>query len=103
MGLKKERVMKRQRRVFSEAFKAEAVSAVVAGGKSAGQVAEALGVMAKSVRDWVEKAKVEQGGGGRLVAEERAELQRLRRELRTVTMERDFLKKAAAFFAKSTK
>ena len=95
--------MKRQRRMFSEAFKAEAVSAVIEGGKSAGQVAQALGVMAKSVRDWVEKANAEKGGSGRLTAEERLEMQRLRRELRMVTMERDFLKKAAAFFAKSQK
>jgi transposase len=38
-----------------------------------------------------------------LTSDERAEVTRLRRELRTVTMERDFLKKAAAFFARSGK
>ena len=38
---------------------------------------------------------------GPLTSEERAELARLRRELKTTTMERDFLRRAAAFFAKS--
>jgi len=36
-----------------------------------------------------------------MTSEGRAELGRLRRELKTVTMERDFLRKAATFFAKS--
>jgi transposase len=40
---------------------------------------------------------------GPLTSEERAENTRLRRELKTVTMERDFLRKAAAFFARSGK
>lgn len=94
--------MGRQRRVFSEAFKAEAVSGVVEGGKSAGRVARELAVSAKSVREWVERAAAVKSGHG-LTVDERAEFQRVKRELRMVTMERDFLKKAAAFFAKNQK
>jgi len=37
-----------------------------------------------------------------LTTEERAELTRLRRENRELRMERDILKKAAAFFAKES-
>lgn len=39
---------------------------------------------------------------GPLTTDERAELTRLRKELKRVEMERDFLKKAAAFFARET-
>ncbi len=47
------------------------------------------------------QAKVDagEGPGGALTSDEKAELRRLRREVRTLRMERDFLKKAAAFFA----
>ena len=38
-----------------------------------------------------------------MTSEEKAELRKLRREVRQLRMERDFLKKAAAFFAKESK
>jgi hypothetical protein len=55
-----------------------------------------------AVRDWVGQAEVDAGRGhpGALTTEEREELARLRREVRTSRMERDILKKATAFFAK---
>ena len=58
-----------------------------------------------AVRAWVKRAEVDekQDPNGPLTSNERAEVTRLRRELRTVTMERDFLRKAAAFFARSGK
>jgi transposase len=50
----------------------------------------------------VERAKADKGQGnpGALTTSEREELARLRKENRQLQMERDFLKKAAAFFAK---
>jgi transposase-like protein len=49
----------------------------------------------------VKKADIDDGKGpvDALTTEEREELRRLRRENRRLEMERDFLKKAAAFFA----
>jgi transposase len=64
-----------------------------------------LGLAETSVRAWVKRADIDERKDpqGPLTSEERAENSRLRRELKTVTMERDFLRKAAAFFARSGK
>jgi transposase len=66
------------------------------------QVARDLELTETSLRNWVKQAEIDEGRGqeGALTTEERDELRRLRREVRTLEMERDFLKKAAAFFAK---
>ncbi len=56
-----------------------------------------------ALRGWVERARVDRGKGGKpgaLTSPEREEFARLRRENRELKMERDILKKAAAFFAK---
>ena len=65
-------------------------------------MAKELDLTETSLRAWVVRAE-EQASGRGLSDAERQELQRLRRELRTVTMERDFLKQAAVFFAKTQK
>jgi transposase len=69
-------------------------------------VAWALGVDAQVLRRWHAQVAVDPAtafpGNGRAPAEE-AELQRLRREVVQLKAERDFLKKAAAFFAKDAK
>lgn len=96
---------KRKRRKFTAEYKAEVVKLINTSGKSVGQVAQELELTETSVRGWVKRAEIDErrDPNGPLTSEERAEVVRLRRELRTVTMERDFLKKAAAFFARSGK
>ena len=92
---------KRPRRSFTDDFKAEAVRLVLDEGKAVNRVAKDLDLTASALRVWVERARADrpQGKTG-LTSEERAELARLRKENRTLKMERDILKKAAAFFAK---
>jgi transposase len=63
-------------------------------------VSKDLGVSLESLRKWVNQAKVGAGERAGLTIEERAELSRLRRENRTLRMERNLLKKAGAFFAR---
>jgi transposase len=89
---------------YPEAFRADAVALVRRGGKSITEVAADLGVSGESLRKWVQQAKVDAGEGppGALSTEEREELRRLRRENKTLQMEREILKKAAAFFARET-
>lgn len=93
---------RRQRRVFSEEFKAGAVRLVLDEGKSAGSVARDLDLTESALRSWVEHARADRtkGKSGGLTTAEREELVRLRKEVRTLRVERDVLKKAAAFFAK---
>jgi transposase len=96
---------KRKRRRFTAEYKTEVVRLVETSGKSVGQVAKDLDLTETAVRGWVRQARIDQKQDprGPLTSEERAELTRLRREFKTVSMERDFLRKAAAFFARSGK
>ena len=93
---------KRARRKFTAEYKAEVVRLVRDGGKNLGQVSRDLGLTESAVRHWVKQSAVDagEGGTGALTTAERAELVALRREARTLRMEREILKKAAAFFAK---
>ena len=70
-------------------------------GKTIPQVARDLDLTESALRTWVERARADrtQGKTG-LTTVEREELARLRKENRELRMEREILKKAAAFFAK---
>ena len=93
---------KRPRRSFTDEFKAGAVRLVLDEGKTIPQVARDLDLTESSVRNWVERARADRGKGkpGVLTTAEKEELAALRKEVRKLRMERDILKKAAAFFAK---
>src|SRR2546429_3288085 len=86
---------KRKRRAFTREFKAQAVRIVRESGKSVGVVARELDLTETALRSWVRQAEIDAGRGapGALTTEEREELGRLRRENRTLRMERDILKK----------
>jgi len=95
---------RRTRRSFTEDYKAGAVRLVLDEGKTVAAAARDLGLTESSLRNWVEQARADRGKGkpGALTTEERAELSRLRKDVRELRMERDILKKAAAFFAKES-
>jgi transposase len=83
-------------------FRREAVALLKSSGKTVPQLASELGVSPQSLRNWSRQIDVDEGKAAGLTSDEREELRRLRRELRTVTEEREILKKAAAFFAKES-
>jgi transposase-like protein len=93
---------KRKRRTFTEEFKADAVRLCKAGGQSVGEVARSLDLTETSLRAWVRRAEIDAGKGtpDALTTVEREELSELRRRVKRLEMEREILKKAAAFFAK---
>lgn len=97
--------MSKKRRHFTDEFKAEVVALCRQGDRSSAQVARDLGLVESVVNRWVQKAEGRSPasppqGAGHLAANEREELARLRKENARLRMEREILKKAAAFFAK---
>ena len=93
----------RKRQRYTAAFKAEAVRLVVEGERTAAAVARDLGVRADLLRKW----KLEHLASGQIrePARELSDAERIRRlerELAVVRQERDFLKKATAFFARAS-
>ena len=89
-----------KRRRFSPEFKAEAVRLVTATDEPVSKIARDLGVTRASLQAWVDAARPQPRLP--LTEDERSELQRLRRDIRRVEMERDILKKATAFFARQS-
>jgi transposase len=95
---------RRQRRSFTPEFKAEAVALAQRSEKPISQIAKELDLTETALRAWIKHDEDQRAGRGEpLGASERAELLQLRKDLLRVTMERDFLKKAAAFFAKESR
>jgi transposase len=96
---------RRARRSFTDEFKAEAVRLIENEGKTIPQVARDLDLTESALRQWVERARADRGSGkpGMLTTAEREELAKLRKENRELRMEREILKKAAAFFARESK
>ena len=94
------------RRQFSREFKLEAVRLVKERGVSVAQVGRDLdvheNVLRKWIRDWVADPQHTFPGPG-VMKPEQAEIARLRKEVATLKMERDILKKAAAYFARESK
>jgi transposase len=96
--------MSRKRRSFTREFKAEAVRLVHSGRETA-EVSREIGVRMDTLRNWVNQAEGRAGmkpetvsGLGRRTEQEE-EIRKLRREVEVLKEEREFLKKAAAYFA----
>jgi transposase len=84
-------------------FKLEAVR-LVKGGQAVPVTAKVLGLPTQTLNNWIRLDNKGQlkGAGDKPVSPEQMELARLRAQLARVTMERDILKKATAYFAKES-
>jgi transposase len=92
-----------KRRSFTPEFKDEAVRLMLESGRPISQVARELGVRPDQLRHWKQEFTRAQETSPPPGETSEQELRRLRRELTVVRQERDFLKKAAAFFAKESR
>jgi transposase len=89
------------RRAFTQEYRDQAVNLVLHSGRTIRDVAKTIGVHEITLGKWVSKAKEGEPDPDKDLSEtERAELARLRKEIVTLRMERDFAKKVAAWFAK---
>lgn len=86
---------------YSPEFRAQAVRVVIETSRTVASVAREFGLGPETLRVWVNAYRREQGDvAPDLSAVEHDELARLRKENRELKMEKEFLGKAAAFFAK---
>jgi transposase len=96
-----------KRRQFTREFKLEAVRLVADGKQSIAEVSLRLGIRPDMLRAWKRQVEGRPRGSEKNVfpghgkgTGQEQELKRLRREVERLEQERDFLKKAAAYFAK---
>lgn len=95
-------VAPRKRKRYSIEFKEEAVRYARESGLKVTEAAKKQGVPLSTLLQWLAATGGKEAENPQTF-EEREELLRLRRENEQLRMERDFLKKAAAFFARETK
>jgi transposase len=92
--------------IYTKELREEAVKLVTEGGLSIPEVGRRLSVAASTLRYWVKanrEGKLKDvGKQQRPLTEIEMEFSRVKRELAEVRMERDLLKKAAAYFAKES-
>lgn len=86
-------------RKYTIEFKQEAVKLVTKQGYTQSEAARSLGINSKNICRWVNEAKGTPLGKKKDFAEEQNELALLRKENHRLRLEREILKKAAAFFA----
>ena len=91
------------RRKFTPEYKAEAVELVINSGRPIAEIARDLGINEGTLGNWVNMAKKRGDIKDKpLDIDERARLKELEEENRRLKMEREVLKKAAAWFAKES-
>ena len=94
------------RAIYTKELREEAVKLVTEGGVSIPEVGRRLSIAPSTLRYWVQANREgklkEVGKHQKPLSEMEMELVRVKRELAEVKMERDLLKKAAAYFAKES-
>ena len=87
-------------RPYPEEFRQRAVELARMRQKPVSRIATELGIAQSALHRWLKQADIDEGHAEGLTTDEREELVRLRRANRTLEMENEILKRAAAFFAR---
>ena len=94
--------MPKSRPPYPEEFRREAVALVRSDERTIPEIAKSLLISDQTLRNWVRQADVDVGRREGLSTEEREELRRLRKEVRTLRQEKEVLAKATAFFVRES-
>ncbi len=93
--------------IYTQEFRAEAVNLVRRGGLTVREVARRLSLPLNTLKGWLRAERQgklsEIGQGQKVLTAQELELARLRKELAETKLERDFLKKCAAYFVKESR
>ena len=98
-----------KKRIYSESYRREAVRLASLPDRTAADVARELGIHVGQIYNWrtqfnkLSKGQFTVADGTNYSKEEIAEIRRLKKEIAELKQERDFLKKATAYFAKADK
>ena len=94
-------------RQYTGEFQEAAVNQVIKGGRSIAEVAGSLEMPAKTLGNWVRRVRrgegFSNGGGKTAVTDVQAELSRLRTENAQLKLDKEILKKAAAYFVRESR
>jgi len=99
----------KRRKTYTEAFRREAVRLADQPGRDATEVAQELGIHVGQIYNWrtqfnkLSKGQFTVADGTNYAKSESEEVRRLKKRIAELEMERDFLKKATAYFAKTDK
>jgi transposase len=91
--------MRKRRTAYTPEFKQQAISLVQEANRPAATVARELGINVNTIYNWLSASTSQ---GARNSVSDAVEIKRLKKELAQSNLERDILKKAAAYFAKET-
>jgi len=98
---------KRKTKAYSESYRKEAVRLADLPDRTAADVARELGIHVNQIYNWrtqfnkLSKGQFTVADGTNYSIAEKEEIRKLKKELAKIKEERDFLKKATAYFAKS--
>ena len=98
---------RRKTKSYPESFRREAVKLADQPDRTAADVARELGIHPSQIYNWrtqfnkLSKGQFVVADGTNYSKEEKAEIRKLKKEVAELKQERDFLKKATAYFAKA--
>lgn len=90
---------------YTPEFRREALELISSSGRTIAEVARSLGINDGTLGNWVKvdrEARERSADPAALTESEREELRRLRKEVAELQLEREILRKAAAYFARET-